>query len=75
VAAAREALERSDALLVVGSSLMVYSGLRFVQWAHAAGLPVAALNHGRTRADELLTLKVQHDCAQALAFLEDGVTA
>ena len=54
---------------------MVYSGLRFVQWAHAAGLPVAALNHGRTRADELLTLKVQHDCAQALAFLEDGVTA
>ncbi|WP_440976413.1 NAD-dependent protein deacetylase [Pseudoxanthomonas winnipegensis] len=75
VATAREALERSDALLVVGSSLMVYSGLRFVQWAHAAGLPVAALNHGRTRADELLTLKVQHDCAQALAFLEDGVTA
>jgi len=51
------------------SSLMVYSGFRFAQWAHKAGKPIAALNRGRTRADALLTLKVEHDCAQALAFL------
>lgn len=69
VQAAQHALETSDALLVVGSSLMVYSGFRFAQWAHKAGKPIAALNRGRTRADALLTLKVQHDCAQALAFL------
>lgn len=69
VADAQAALEQADAVLVVGSSLMVYSGFRFVQAAARAGLPVAALNRGRTRADDLLSLKVEHDCADALAFL------
>jgi NAD-dependent SIR2 family protein deacetylase len=67
VEAAMAALERADALLVVGSSLMVYSGYRFVRAAAAAGKPVAAVNLGRTRADELLTLKVSEPCAVALA--------
>ncbi|WCE06788.1 NAD-dependent protein deacetylase [Pseudomonas sp. JBR1] len=62
-------LGRADALLVVGSSLMVYSGFRFAQAAARAGLPIAALGYGRTRADELLTLKVEDSCAKALAFL------
>ena len=48
--AARD-LENADAMLIVGSSLMVYSGLRFVQWAAKAGKPIAAVNLGRTRAD------------------------
>jgi len=69
VAQAQAALEQADAVLVVGSSLMVYSGFRFVQAAARAGVPVAALNRGRTRADDLLSLKVEHDCAEALAFL------
>ncbi|MET0288857.1 MAG: NAD-dependent protein deacetylase [Pseudoxanthomonas sp.] len=72
VHAAQQALADSDAMLVVGSSLMVYSGFRFAQWAHAAGTPIAALTLGRTRADDLLTLKVQHDCAEALGFLRNG---
>ena len=72
VAAVQAHLQRSDAVLVVGSSLMVYSGYRFVDAAAKAGLPVAAVNLGRTRADELLSLKVQMPCAQALAFLLDG---
>ncbi len=62
-------LRRADAVLVVGSSLMVYSGFRFVQTAASTGLPVAAVNLGRTRADHLLALKIQQPCAQALAFL------
>lgn len=62
-------LQAADAVLVVGSSLMVYSGFRFVQSAARHGLPIAALNFGRTRADDLLTLKVEQSCAQALAFL------
>ncbi|NIJ88778.1 NAD-dependent SIR2 family protein deacetylase [Xanthomonas campestris] len=62
-------LQAADAVLVVGSSLMVYSGFRFVQAAARNGLPIAALNFGRTRADDLLTLKVEQSCAQALAFL------
>ncbi|WP_244479136.1 NAD-dependent protein deacetylase [Stenotrophomonas terrae] len=72
VAAVHEHLQRSDAVLVVGSSLMVYSGFRFVDAAAKAGLPIAAVNLGRTRADALLSLKVQMPCAQALAFLLDG---
>ncbi|MCD7098061.1 NAD-dependent protein deacetylase [Stenotrophomonas sp. MMGLT7] len=69
VARAMEHLQRSDAVLVVGSSLMVYSGYRFVQAAALAGLPVAAINRGHTRADALLSLKVEDDCGRALAFL------
>ena len=69
VDAAFGALERADAVLVVGSSLMVYSGYRFVLAAARAGKPVAAVNLGRTRADDLLTLKVERPCAEALAFL------
>ncbi|MXP65740.1 NAD-dependent protein deacetylase [Roseomonas sp. M0104] len=68
-AAAFEALERADGMLVVGSSLMVYSGFRFVQAAARHGKPVAAVNLGRTRADGLLALKVAQPCAEALSFL------
>jgi len=59
-------LLQADALLVVGSSLMVYSGYRFAQAAAGAGKPVAAVNLGRTRADPLLALKVELPCAEAL---------
>jgi NAD-dependent SIR2 family protein deacetylase len=69
VRAAFAALERSDAMLVIGSSLMVYSGYRFAQAMANAGKPIAAVNLGRTRADELLALKVSSPCADALAFL------
>ena len=72
VTAAMEAVERSDAMLVIGSSLMVYSGFRFAQAAYKAGKPIAAVNLGRTRADELLSLKVNQPCVAALAFLLDG---
>jgi NAD-dependent SIR2 family protein deacetylase len=69
VDAAMDHLARADAMLVVGTSLMVQSGLRFVRAAAAAGIPVAAVNLGRTRADDLMTLKVVRPCAEALAFL------
>ena len=72
VASAMDAVERADAMLVIGSSLMVYSGYRFVQAAHKAGKPIAAVNLGRTRADALLTLKVNQPCVAALSFLLDG---
>jgi NAD-dependent SIR2 family protein deacetylase len=53
-------------LLVVGSSLMVYSGFRFIREAIQQGIPVVAINRGRTRADDLLTDKFELDCASAL---------
>lgn len=66
---AMDALERSDAMLVVGSSLMVYSGYRFAHAMAEAGKPIAAVNLGRTRADHLLALKVSQSCAEALVTL------
>jgi NAD-dependent SIR2 family protein deacetylase len=69
VEAAARHLDEADAMLIVGSSLMVYSGFRFVERAANAGKPVAAVNLGRTRADGLLTLKAEEACEAALAFL------
>ena len=66
---ATRALEAADAMLVVGSSLMVYSGYRFCVWAQKMGKPIAAINLGRTRADPLLTLKVEAPCAETLTAL------
>jgi NAD-dependent SIR2 family protein deacetylase len=63
---AMAAIESCDALLVVGSSLMVYSGYRLATAAADAGKPIGAINLGRTRADDLLTLKVTDRCATAL---------
>jgi NAD-dependent SIR2 family protein deacetylase len=69
VEAAFAALDRAHALLVVGSSLTVYSGYRFAVAAAAAGKPIAAVSLGRTRADPLLSLKLEAECGEALAFL------
>ena len=70
VDAATRAWQAADAVLVVGSSLMVYSGYRFVRGAALAGKPVAAVTLGHTRADPLLALKVDARCSEALAFLD-----
>ena len=63
---AAAALMASDGLLVVGSSLMVYSGYRFARMAREAGIPVAILTRGSTRADELATMKLSADCRDVL---------
>lgn len=68
-AQALASLGSSDALLVVGSSLMVQSGFRYVTAAQRAGIPVAAINLGRTRADHLLALKVEAPAGATLAAL------
>jgi NAD-dependent SIR2 family protein deacetylase len=74
VEAAAVHLEEADAMLIVGSSLMVYSGYRFVEIAVRAGKSIAAVNLGRTRADPLLALKVAEPCEKALAFLLKELT-
>ena len=66
---AMAAIEVSDAMLVVGSSLMIYSGYRFATAAADAGKPIAAINLGRTRADDILTLKISDRCANALRVI------
>jgi NAD-dependent SIR2 family protein deacetylase len=75
VEAAFDALDRADALLIVGSSLMAYSGYRFCERARELRKPVVAINRGRTRADDLLRLKIDADCVPTLAALVDGLAA
>ena len=66
VFAAQAALQAADAMLVIGSSLMVYSGYRFAALAREAGLPLAILTNGATRADGLATDKWAAECGNTL---------
>lgn len=72
VARAWAGLEKADAVLVAGSSLMVWSGFRFVREAARRGLPIMAINRGRTRADDLITHKLDDDCGALLAAAIDN---
>ncbi|MEJ7806152.1 MAG: NAD-dependent deacetylase, partial [Telluria sp.] len=62
-------MDKADALLVIGSSLMVFSGFRFCRMAAQAGKPIAAVNLGTTRADDLLALKIEAMAEQVLPAL------
>jgi NAD-dependent SIR2 family protein deacetylase len=66
VESAFEAMDRADALLVIGSSLMVFSGYRFARRAAETGKPIAILNRGRTRADDLAALRIDAECGDIL---------
>ena len=67
------AIDAAGALLVIGSSLMVYSGFRFCRHAHQAGFPLACINPGATRADDLFTLKSESGCTEQLQALAAGL--
>lgn len=75
VADAQQYLQQSDALLVVGSSLMVFSGYRIARSASASGKPIAIVNRGITRADDLATCKMTGDCADVLSQTVDILAA
>jgi NAD-dependent SIR2 family protein deacetylase len=74
VAQAYSLVDAADALLVAGSSLTVFSGLRFVRHAVALGKPVAIVNRGATRGDDLATVKVSSGCSELLALLADELS-
>jgi NAD-dependent SIR2 family protein deacetylase len=61
----------AEALLVAGSSLTVFSGYRFVRHAAALGIPVAIVNRGPTRGDDLATVKVEGGCSELLTLLSE----
>ncbi len=60
---------RAEVLLVIGSSLTVFSGYRFVRRAAEHGVPVAILNRGPTRGDPHAALRVDAGAGEALAAL------
>lgn len=75
VRTAMDHLQQADAMLVVGSSLMVWSGFRFVHAAVREGIPVGAVNLGRTRGDDLLRFRVAAPCGPALSFLLEAAAS
>jgi NAD-dependent SIR2 family protein deacetylase len=68
-------VDGAEALLVAGSSLTVYSGYRFVRHAAALGIPIAIINWGRTRGDDLAAVKIDSGCSPMLALLADELPA
>lgn len=66
---AMQAVEQADGLLVVGSSLMAYSAFRLCRAIKDQGKPLLAINRGKTRADDLLDLKLEEPCEQLLPLL------
>jgi NAD-dependent SIR2 family protein deacetylase len=72
VRASMAALERARALLIVGSSLMVFSGYRFARAAARLGIPIVVVNQGKTRADELSALRLTGNAGE---LLEQGLQA
>jgi NAD-dependent deacetylase sirtuin 4 len=61
--------EEAEALLVVGSSLTVWSGYRFARRAAERGIPIALVNIGPTRADDLVLARLEEAAGHALPRL------
>ncbi|XP_046455098.1 NAD-dependent protein deacylase Sirt4-like isoform X2 [Daphnia pulex] len=59
-------LQSSDCLLVLGSSLHVYSGYRFIVRASELGIPSAIVNIGPTRGDKFASVKLNAKCSEVL---------
>jgi NAD-dependent SIR2 family protein deacetylase len=64
-------VEHADGLLVIGSSLMAYSAFRLCRTTVDQGKPIIAINIGKTRADDLLTMKLETPCEQLLPHLTE----
>lgn len=73
VDAAFDRVRAAEVLLVVGTSLTVFSGYRFVKRASEWGMPVAIVNRGPTRGDGLATLTVDGLAGEVLPALADAI--
>ena len=61
-------IEDASALLVIGSSLHVFSAFRLVKRAHERGIPIAILNLGETRGDSMANLQI--NCSSSVILQE-----
>ncbi len=61
---------QSDSLLIAGSSLVVNSGIRLLEQARRAGMPVIIVNRGQTRGDDAATVRLDGGTSQILTAIE-----
>lgn len=66
VATVMEALDGARTLLIAGTSLMVFSGFRFARAAARSQVPIAIVNRGKTRADDLASLSLSGSVGEIL---------
>jgi NAD-dependent SIR2 family protein deacetylase len=66
-------VERSSALVVLGSSLTVMSGFRYVRHAARLRRPIVIVNQGATRGDAYATAALDAPLGQALTELVTGI--
>jgi NAD-dependent deacetylase sirtuin 4 len=66
-------VDQCDSLLVIGTSLEVFSAYRFVDRANKLKIPIAIINSGETRAErqklEMIRYKSDENCSQLLSSL------
>jgi NAD-dependent SIR2 family protein deacetylase len=68
-------VDSASSLLVLGSSLHVYSGRRFVTHAHKLELPIIIVNQGETKADDLASVRINAALGETLTALTDICSA
>jgi NAD-dependent SIR2 family protein deacetylase len=66
-------VQRSDALIVAGSSLVVNTGMRLVSAAYKKKMPIVIINRGPTKADRLATVRIEGGTSETLDAIVDGL--
>jgi hypothetical protein len=64
-------VQKADALLIAGSSLVVNSGIRLLDHATRRRIPVVIINRGVTKGDPRATLKIDAGATETLVGLQD----
>jgi NAD-dependent SIR2 family protein deacetylase len=64
-------VQKADALLIAGSSLVVNSGIRLLDHATRRRIPVVIINRGVTKGDSRATLKIDAGASETLVGLRD----
>ena len=65
-------VKNADMVLVLGTSLMVWSGYRLAKLANDSGAHIGIINIGETRADPLADIKIEGACGAVLPFILGG---
>ncbi|MGB1158700.1 MAG: NAD-dependent protein deacetylase [Porticoccaceae bacterium] len=73
LAKVEELMQEAEGLVVIGSSLTVFSGYRFCLWAQQQDKPIVILNEGQTRADPMATINYRGPCSPALQLWQQTV--
>lgn len=66
-------IQRADALIVAGSSLVVNTGMRLVHLAHKKKLPIVIINRGPTKADRMATIRIEGGTSETLEKIVHGL--